>query len=233
MTLAAAPAIPSYFQPRPPMPRDPGILAGFDALHERAVASNGALLDYTLAAPIWQFLCHVSDTRGVLLHGSGNPDIEIFEPRRSSDVNPFGDQKAVYAAGDGIWPLYFAILDRTRFPMTLINSSMRLEQADGSLGEPCYFFSITDRALARRPFREGTIYLLARDGFVQQPPQRYEGWNIHLPQWASLSPVKPLARFRVRPEDFPFLQQLRGHDDESTFARARENPDGFPWVEPV
>ncbi|MGN6100347.1 MAG: hypothetical protein ACTHOR_04290 [Devosia sp.] len=223
--------IPAYFLPRPPLPDDPATLSAFDRLYEAACASGGAEIDYRLAAPRWQFLCHVADTRPVLLHGSGNPDIEVFEPRKSNDVNEFGDRKAVYAASDGLWPIYFAILDRANHPMTLINASLRVELADGGHSDPYYFFSITDRALARRPFRGGTIYLLPREGFAQQPPLRSGERIIHLPHWASPVPVRPLARLTVQPEDFPFLAQLRGHDDESTFARARANPDGFPWVE--
>jgi hypothetical protein len=38
-------------------------------------------------------------------------------------------------------------------------------------------------------------------------------------------------KLSVGPEDFPLLDHIRGHDDESTFARARADPDGFPWVD--
>jgi hypothetical protein len=115
--------------------------------------------------------------------------------------------------------------------MSLINSSMRLGLPDGRQTDPYYFFSISDKALVQRPFRTGTIYLLPRAGFVQQPPLRSGGREIHLAHWASRAPVRPLARFTVRPEDFPFLARMRGHDDETTFARARADPDGFPWVD--
>jgi hypothetical protein len=46
-----------------------------------------------------------------------------------------------------------------------------------------------------------------------------------------LQPVKPLAKFRVRPENFPFLSEIRGQDDEVLAQRAAANPDGFPWVD--
>ena len=63
-----------------------------------------------------------------------------------------------------------------------------------------------------------------------QAPEPFEDAEIHLPQWASQLPVAPLAKLSVGPEDFPFLGQLRGHDG-ATFARARANPGGFPWLE--
>lgn len=212
------------------MPAEPEVLAAFDALWAKAAGSGGGWIDYRLAAPKWQFLCHLADNKGVLLHGSGNPDIAEFEPRQPQDTTTFGNQNAVYAASDGLWPMYFAILDRDRHPMLLINSSLRLVGADGKRSEPLYFFSITDRALARRPFRRGTIYLLPRDGFVQQPDESYRGQTIELAQWASRKPVRPLARLAIGAEDFPLLDALRGHDDEATMARIGDDPDGFPWV---
>lgn len=202
--------LPSFFLPRPPMPTDGKTVAAFEALYERAAKGDGAPIDYELAAPKWQFLCYLADTKGIVLHGSGNPTIEIFEPRKSDDVNAFGDQRAVYAASDGLWPMYFAILDRDRYPMSLINSSARLDLGDGKSGEPFYFFSITDKALAQRPFHRGTIYLLPRDTFAQQQPERFGDQIIHLPQWASLVPVAPIAKLSVGPEDFPLLNQMRG-----------------------
>jgi hypothetical protein len=223
--------VPAFLLPRPAMPGDAATLAGFERLYAAAIAAEGRELSYDLAAPKWQFLCYLADSRELLLHGSGDAGIERFEPRQSNDVNEFGDRKAVYAASDGLWPMYFAILDRVCYPMSLINSSMRFELGGGRRSEPYYFFSISRQALAQRPWRNGTIYLLPRAGFEAQPPQRYGEQEIHVPQWASREPVRPLARLSVGPEDFPLLGQIRGHDDETTFARARANPDGFPWVE--
>lgn len=118
------------------MPGDEATLAAFDALYDRALRADGAGLAYDLCAPLWQFLCHVADTKPVLLRGSGNPDIAEFEPRQSGDVNAFGDHRAVYVASDGLWPLYFAILDRDRHPMSLINTSVRVALDGGRTSEP-------------------------------------------------------------------------------------------------
>lgn len=223
---------PDFLVRRPPMPTDPATLAAFDALFETAMtAGTAASIDYRLPAPRWQFICHVADTHEVVLHGSGNPAITRFEPRQPADTTEFGNRKAVYAASDGLWPMYFAILDRDRFDMSLINTSARLLEDDGGIGEPHYFFSISDTALASAPWRRGTLYFLPRDTFEQQPPVTFRGLRMTIPQWASPEPVTPLARIEVGPEDFPLLDAIRGHDSERTFARARANPDGFPWVD--
>jgi hypothetical protein len=105
--------------------------------------------------------------------------------------------------------MYFAILDRDRFPMTLSNSAARVELEGRKLSDPYYFFSITQQALAQRPYRRGWVYLLPRDTFEQQPKQKFRGLDIHLPQWASAEPVRPLGKLEVGPEDFPFLAQMR------------------------
>lgn len=166
-----------------------------------------------------------------MLHGSGQSDILEFEPRQSNDVREFGNRRAVYAASDGIWPIYFAVMDRDAGVTSLVNSCARVVGSDGSRGEPYYFFSINADALARRPWRRGTIYLLPRHSFEQQAPLPYRGLLLEAAQWASTVPVRTLARLPVEPEDFPFLDQIYGHDPSAVKERAARDPDGFPWLD--
>jgi len=35
----------------------------------------------------------------------------------------------------------------------------------------------------------------------------------------------------IRPEDFPFLEHVRGHDVGKVSVRARKNPKEFPWLD--
>jgi hypothetical protein len=228
----ASRSVPDFLVRRPPMPTDAATLAAFDAVFDAAVAAGPAApIDYRLAAPRWQFICHIADTRPVVLHGSGNAEIPLFEPRQPMDTTEFGNRKAVYAASDGLWPMYFAILDRDRHQMSLINGSGRPLNDDGSLGEPYYFFSISDAALTKAPWRRGTIYFLPRDSFEQQPTTEFQGTRMAVAQWASAEPVVPLAKIEVGHEDFPLLADIRGHDWEKTVVRMRANPGGFPWVD--
>jgi hypothetical protein len=213
------------------MPSDPTVLEAFDRLFDSAVEHGlGTTIEYSLPQPRWQFICHIADTRQVVLHGSGDPGIAVFEPRQPDDTTVFGNRNAVYAASDGLWPMYFAILDRTNHKMSMINSSIRLVEADGSLSDPYYHFSISRDALEKRAFRRGVLYFLPRGSFVQQPPTTYDGQIVHIAQWASLELVSALAKIEVGPEDFPLLNKLRGHDD-SIFERTRTEPDGFPWLD--
>jgi hypothetical protein len=73
--------------------------------------------------------------------------------------------------------------------------------------------------------------LLPHDTFEQQAPQPYGELHVEIAQWASLVPIQPLAQLPVEPGDFPFLDQLYGHDPRVVQERAARDPDGFPWLD--
>lgn len=221
--------MPVHWLPRPELRRDPETVAAFDLLVGQALAAGpGRPIDYRLGVPKWQFLCHAADRANLILHGSGNPDIGLFEPRQCYDSYEFGNRCAVYAAVDGIWPMYYAILDRDRYPMSLCNGCVRVCPQTGEPSDPYYFFSISDPALRQRPWRTGTVYLLPGDSFEIQPQLPIgDDARIQIAQAASLVPVKPLAKLTIGPGDFPFLEQIRGHDDQLLQARVAADPDGF------
>lgn len=224
--------LPDYYLPRPRLQLDAATVAAYEALwREITSAPKAGELSYSLPIARWQFLCYLADNKPILLHGSGNPNIPIFEPRQAMDIMAFGNRAAVYAASDGIWPIYYAILDRDQYPMMLNNACIRLSTPPGEPGEPFYFFSISQNALVHRPWRTGTIYILPRTTFEQETPGLSGNRLIHGMQWASRKPVTPLAKLSVAPADFPFLDQMRGHDDQLLRQRAHANPDGFPWIE--
>jgi hypothetical protein len=199
---------------RPGPPPDEATLFEFDRLLSQArLAGPDAPLDYTLAAPKWQFLCHVADKGGYVLHGSGNGSIDEFEPRQPIDITDFGNRLAVYAASDALWAMYFAIVDRDRYVKTLYNACYRLGPApDGPYGDPYYFFSINDDAHDHVPWRSGTVYLLPAEGFEQEPPMQVDDYWVRTDQVASPNPVRPIAKVVVEPDDFPLLANVRGHD---------------------
>jgi hypothetical protein len=209
---------------------EPATVASFERLFAESVArAPCATIEYTLPAPRWQFLCYLCEQKRVVLHGSGDPSIAEFEPRKATDVNAFGDRRAIYAA-DGIWPIYFAIVDRDRPLTSLINSCARIVEPTG-LSDPYYYFSIDDDDLPGSPWRDGTVYVLSDETFERQPRQRYRGFEIEIAQMASFASGRIVTKLAVRPDDFPFLGQVRRHDPVVTRARARANPDRFPWID--
>ena len=224
--------LPGWFWPRPGPPPDAGTVAAFERLFAATLEREpGGVIDYTLPVPKWQFLCYLCDHHEIVLHGSGQPDIVEFEPRQSNDVAEFGNRRAIYAASDGIWPIYFAVMDRAGGVTSLVNSCARVVGSDGSRSEPYYFFSINADALQRRAWRHGTIYLLPRHTFQQQAAQTQGRLKLEVAQWASAVAVRPLARLPVEPEDFPFLETLYGHDPSVVMERAARDPHDFPWLD--
>ncbi len=224
--------LPDYWLHRPSLEIDSKTRSDFDRLFARIKASGVITrINYAFSIPKWQFLCYLADQHGVVLHGTSDPNIQVFEPRPSNDLNEFGAQTAIYAAGDGLWPLFFAILDRSHFSMTTSNACIRLVDETGQVSEPRYVFSISQSALSQQPWRKGMVYLLPGDTFVKQPSLRFDIYEVLVPQLASLVPVKPLALLEVAPEDFPFLTDIRGIDDSRLEEYGRAMQTGAPWPE--
>ena len=224
--------LPDYWLQRPNIAIDSQTHSDFDQLFARIKAGRTRTrIDYTLPAPKWQFLCYLADQQGVVLHGTGDPHIQVFEPRPSNDLNEFGAQTAIYAARDGLWAMFFAILDRSHYPMATSNACVRLVDEAGQVSEPRYVFSISQYALRQQPWRTGMVYLLPGDTFIHQPSLRFGPYEVRVPQLASLVPVKPFARLEVAPEDFPFLKDIRGIDDERLAEYGQAMQAGAPWPE--
>ena len=218
-----------YWLSRPGPPPDPATRARFDAVLAAALAAGrGTAIDYRLAAPRWQFLCHAADGGQVVLHGSSDPDIDRFEPRQSNDIAEFGNRTAVYAAADGLWAMFFAILDRPRHRMALTNSCFRVLGENGSLSEPYYYFAVNAEVLEQGQFSPGTVYLLPAGRFEREPAYVEGGRRVLTAQAACLEPVEPLAKLAVEPADFPM--RIRGYDLDTHLARIEAEPEGFPWL---
>ena len=221
---------PSSLLPGPPFDLTPAKQAAFEGLWQST--PTGGLVAYRLPYPKWQYLSYLCETRELLLHGSQNESIDIVEPRQANDKKAFSNQHAIYATTDGIWVIYFAILDRTKYPeMSLFNTCLRARVSASQLSNPVYFFSITHSVLLRGPWCEGMIYILPRRSFEQEAPQQIRGMEIVIPHWICTSPSKPIAKLPVEPRDFPFLAQIHGHNDERLVQLATANPGGFPWPE--
>lgn len=219
-----------YLLPQPSFDLPPEKQAAFDS--QFAATPSGDFIDYRLDYPRWQFLSYLCKSRNFVLHGSPNSQIEKVEPRKAVDVKAFSAQEAIYATTDGIWVIYFAIIDRKSFgKLSLFNSCVDIRvSADLVLG-PLYFFSITHSALLQNPWCDGVVYILPRENFQKEPSQQMLGAEVSFPHWISPMPASPVAKLVVKPDDFPFLKKIHGHDDEKLSRLAQEFPNGFPWPE--
>jgi len=222
---------PDWLLPGPAFDLSPGKRKAFEDLWQARHKRD--FLDYDLPYPKWQFLSYLCESRELVLHGSQNRGIGTIEPRQARDIRAFSNQRAIYATTDGIWVIYFAILDRQpyRGELSLFNSCLRARIAADQLSDPLYFFSVTHSVLLQKPWCEGAIYILPRRSFEREAPQQIQGVEIVFPHWISSSPADPTGKLQVGPGDFPFLSQIHGHNNEKLDELARADPSGFPWAE--
>ena len=225
--------LPDYWIERPALSVDRATEAAVDEFLAGADGADGVLdagpfVRRSGAVP-WAFLSSLAERRRIAFHGTGNPGIELFEPRQPIDFAPFGDRKAVFATSDPIWAMFFAVVDRDRFSITLANGCIALFDAEGHAGVPHYFFSISRGPLPQRPWRSGHLYFLPAESFVEQSPGTYGGHAARVPQLASPVAVAPFARLKVAPDDFPFLAAIRGHEDDQLGEIAQAVMNAAPW----
>jgi hypothetical protein len=168
--------------------------AALDRLLLEVVDAGGAEVEYDGEAPKHAFFRYLLERRPILLHGTGDPAIERFEPRDQTDYDNVWTN-AVFATDDPIWPIFFAVVNRP-FVRSLINGCSR------RYGESHYYFSIGADPSNVDAWRSGWIYVLPRETF-----------RLHRsgPEWLSPVAVRPLARVRVDPSDFPFLGDVTQH----------------------
>jgi hypothetical protein len=172
----------------------------FSRLYSETLLRSGSIprVQYACPYPKHEFLHYLVARHRILVHGSNRSDIEMLAPRAESD-NAGRIINAVFAASDGIWPMFFAILDRKPYAFSVHNGCRRVT------GGKAYYFSTS--TLHDQPWTDGTLYLLPRDSFEQM----VDGEGLPTEQWMSREPVRPLASLAISPSDFPFLEKVQYH----------------------
>ena len=185
----------------------------FDSLLKSSLEeANGDWIDYDMPYPVHEFVQYITTQDRVIFHGSNKTDIETFKPVRKSvelrDETGRGNVQGVYGTHDGLWAMFFSVVDRKRLQGSIRNGVMYFHNRSGDR-LAVYNFSINQEQLAEQPYTPGALYLLPRETFVRLmlTPESYAN------EWASDKPVQPCARLLIQPDDFPFLEQISGHDD--------------------
>ncbi|MFN8490502.1 MAG: HEAT repeat domain-containing protein [Caldilineaceae bacterium] len=209
---------PQHFYVPVPVMLDTNKKAAFERLYQTTLAQGrGSAVDYTLSYPKHEFLRYLVEEKGVMIHGSGKADIDVLKPLRYGiDGADSGNVSGIYADKDYVRPIYFAIVNGKRafgqnngfFDLT--PDGQVSEKEDQGLDRRFYKLAIGVNGLRRQPWRNGTIYIL--------PAETFEYWN----EWTSRTPVRPLMRLAVTPDDLPLLDQIWGSD-------WRNFDDGY-WV---
>ena len=221
-----------HLLPQVPVTFHEAKLAAFESLYERTIAmGRRSEITYDLSYPKHEFLRFLVEFKGLLMHGSNNPDIDIMNPVRfSTDAGEPGNVSGVYADKDHLRPMFFAIVNRKRC-FGLTNGFVDMKE-DGSIvtgGEigvhsRFYFLSIDHKALERDPWCDGTVYVL--------PPETFTYWGG---QHTSRVSVEPLMKIAVQPDDHPLLPEIWGYEYYGAMRKIshRGVSDRFPFLNDV
>lgn len=186
-------------------------------LDEMLTARDGRLQRYDLPYPKHEYLQYVALQDKVIFHGSANHEIEEFSTKRTSteinDKSGRGNVIGIYGTHDGLWPMFFAVTNRQKITGSIRNGFSTFSKDDEEIR--VYHFSINKDWLDQDPWHTGMIYFLPRETFKRMPVS-VEGGESN--EWVSEVPLKPLAKMLIEPEDFPFLDQVGGHDDSELIA---------------
>ena len=190
---------------------DPAAAADFDVVW--ATRTPVGLLPMPAGRPVHAFVQWLMARDEFIFHGSNRTEIAEFRPHRESmeikNVGGHGNLEAVYGTHEGLWAMFFAIVDRSQLVGSISNGVDTYTSANGESLD-VYQFSIEHRSLAKRPFCPGALYVFARADFERVP--LYPG-GPPTNEWACFTSVSPLAKIPVEPEDFPFLDRIGAHDD--------------------
>lgn len=180
----------------------------YDRMFEEAI-TQGGLIAYHAPYPKQRFIQYVSETKDVVLHGSNQKQIEEFEPRQQTLYNGVMTQ-SVFATKDGVWPLFYAVLDKSKITINFRNGSLRTQGGRSRY----HYYSLDEQTATKRPWTSGMLYFLPGETFVKSGHGM-----IEFEEWVSAVPVKPLAKLEVDPQDFYFINKVTMHSGEESNAR--------------
>ena len=181
----------------------------FDVLLDTALVGDSLKpIIYNLPYPKSEFLNYLCDWRGFVAHGSPQPDLKMLEPiRKSSDTTEFGNRQQIFCSPDAIWAMWFAILEKGKFNQTR-NGCVRV--GNGKQRVKYYHFELPRKNKEDQPFTEGMIYIARAQDFPDKRPYPILDWfDGEIEEWGSTRPVSPVAKIRVSPQDFPYLNQVQ------------------------
>lgn len=173
-----------------PPPPGPAQRAALAELAMAAVAGDRTIDSRTCPFPAHELLTHLVLEHGLLLHGSNLTSLELVEPRAARDFRT--ELRAVVATDDGIWPMFYAVCDRSRVDSVFtacVHAGRRRCYLFATVGEPAW--------------TDGAVYAVARTGFRRE-------WGR---EWVCAQPARPVLRVLVRPEDFPLRGDVVAMDD--------------------
>ena len=180
---------------------------------------DGLNFEWSLPWPKWHFIEWLTRRGDFIFHGSPLPGIRDIrtEAELGRDHGPGRDRQSSRRLRDTFRTLG-DVVRRHRSSQTQRLDSKRRHVLARPLRQPRPVSTgsrFTMTIVGGDIWRTGTLYLFPKDDF--EPIPFYPGGPASN-EWASTSEVRPLARLTVDPGDFPFLDQVGGHDDGELIA---------------
>ena len=170
----------------------------------RELPEEGGFIEFEGDFPKHEFLEYLVENKNVVLHGTPL-DLNELEPRQANDkAKKFGNLLGVYATQDSVVPIFHAIRDKRKYQGSSQSGTTESRDENGNLLSKKYHFAMSKDALEKAPWSEGTVYILPKEKFEQGKNDRGESSN----EFVSMEPVKPKAKLRVSPQDFPYLDTI-------------------------
>ncbi len=145
-------ALRALFLPEPTWAPNEERKRAFDALFLKAFSLGlDEPIDYTLPYPRHEFLRYLVTQQDVVLFGSNSPSITVLEPRAQNDSS--GQRlRGVFASGDGIWPIFNAILDQELYQGS-VRSAAFVVKITRAQERRYYYFSLNEKLHLLKPWR--------------------------------------------------------------------------------
>ena len=188
----------------PPVATSPAARAAFDELVASAYTGDGTIDARDCPYPLHELLTYLVSERDYLLHGSNDPELHVLEPRPARDLGT--ELHAVVACDDGIWALFYAVVNREHVDAMFTNC---LHVSRPPRLRRFYMFAIVADPALEETWARGVVYALPRNGF------RHEWGN----EWVSEHRVQPLLRVPVTVGDFPLRESVVGLSDTGELRR--------------
>jgi hypothetical protein len=181
----------------------------FSELYDEAFAKGpDQFLEYRGPFAKHEFLDFLVREKGMLLHGSNFTDLRELEPRQGNDsAKESGNLNAVYATEDVMFPILHAIKDKNRCQGVI--SEGYNSDGEEEARQKVYSFQASKNILEEQPWSEGVVYIFPHDGFEQV----MDNDGTMVDEWVSRTPVRPVAKLRVGPDDFPYLNSIQPLDE--------------------
>lgn len=188
----------------PPLALDAAKRAAFESRAARVLSGEGPILEWDLAYPKHEFTRYLVAHHPVLLHGTPRTGVERLEPAEQTLFDGTS-ATAVFASDDGIWPIFFATIDRGQYsgPYSLRNAAM-VAGRGGRGAAPLPVLDEPRTAGCRRLVRGRCPHPATGD----VPADGVGGGAL---SGVSDVAVTPLGRLEVGPEDFPFHGRISAH----------------------